>query len=418
MTSPGHPLRKIVIIAPYLPFDGIDHGGGQYLQQLHRSLRTRTHVTFIVPGYVSSDQGRPGSPDEVLVLTSLDAATGVHRGALRLAGWVWGLAGRIDGNLPDLPFFLDLVLSRPARRAISRADVVDLQWPHYVRMAPLVRSLNGRARIILTMHDVASQRFERRALSSSEAYSRARYSLMAWLARAGEKRALRHGHGVVFSQKDADLLQRSGRSTSITVVSLPLASGAALPRLAPRSPREVLFVGALDRPENADAVAWFVARIWPTVLTCCGGARLVVVGRGANPELQHLVDGRSDIVLAGFVADLAGQYAHASACVVPLRQGAGVKVKTVEALLAGVPTVSTPVGAEGIGEDYLFCGVTDDPDEFAARLLWVLRHASEAEDISRRAQTWATKIHGAESFARAVESVYFMDTNLVTDSGQ
>ena len=66
------------------------------------------------------------------------------------------------------------------------------------------------------------------------------------------------------------------------------------------------------------------------------------------------------MTLAGYVADLEPEYAAAWAVVVPLLQGAGVKFKTIEALLHGVPTVTTSVGAEGVGGADLFAGLTDD----------------------------------------------------------
>ena len=52
----------------------------------------------------------------------------------------------------------------------------------------------------------------------------------------------------------------------------------------------------------------------------------------------------NSVRLAGFVDDLGAEYAAATACLIPVLQGAGVKFKTIEALLHGVPTVTTTVG--------------------------------------------------------------------------
>ena len=74
--------------------------------------------------------------------------------------------------------------------------------------------------------------------------------------------------------------------------------------------------------------------------------------------------------LVGFTPDLRTEYESARVVVVPMRFGAGVKVKCIEALQYGVPVVSTSVGAEGLGlHDSRAVIVADDPREFAASLL-------------------------------------------------
>lgn len=68
--------------------------------------------------------------------------------------------------------------------------------------------------------------------------------------------------------------------------------------------------------------------------------------------------------------------------VVPLLHGAGVKFKTIEALLAGAPVVTTPIGAEGIGGPDLFARYTEDPYEFAMAVVDILM---DGPDTHRRA---------------------------------
>ena len=192
---------------------------------------------------------------------------------------------------------------------------------------------------------------------------------------------------VVFSHKDADLLPPG--SAAIEVVEPPLASAAASTSRHPdiHSP-QVSFVGLMSRPENCEAVEWFLDNVWVRIREQQPTARFLVVGAGA-PELAAAGwRARPGVDLAGYVDDLQGVYARTSACVIPLLHGAGVKFKAVEAIVAGVPTVSTSVGAEGI-EPGWFCAVTDDPMSFAEALGAVLadptsaeRHAGAARELS------------------------------------
>ena len=92
--------------------------------------------------------------------------------------------------------------------------------------------------------------------------------------------------------------------------------------------------------------------------------------------------------------------------VVPLRQGAGVKFKTVEALLHDVPTVTTTVGAEGITGPDLFAGLADDAATLADSVVRVLEHPEEHQRRSAAAQAWARETYGRAAFVAATRTAY------------
>lgn len=388
------------MISPFLPYDGIDHGGGRYLEALHRVLADRADVVFIVPTHRAGDRQRPGSPQRVL----LRGEGGRGALALRVLNRVWGLLRIVDANTPDLALLVDIIMDPTTRTLVAGADVVDLHFQDFARMARFLRPLNRRAEFVLTLYDVTSQRFERIAASSSKVPRIVRYRLMAALARSAEKRAVRsRGTVVVFSQKDADLMDTAA---SIRVIDLPRAVGDVLPHGPTPGLRTVVFVGALARPENDDAIRWCIDQVWPSVVERLPDARLKVIGRGASQPLIDLVEGRSDVVLEGYVDDLALEYSRAWVCVVPLRLGAGVKVKTIEAMVAGLPVVTTSIGAEGIEGPHLFAGLSDNPSVLAQRLTWVLENPEQAYVEARRTQEWALERYGRARFEQAVAEIY------------
>ena len=133
--------------------------------------------------------------------------------------------------------------------------------------------------------------------------------------------------------------------------------------------------------------------------------RLRVTGQDPPPELLQYAS--PSILFEGHVGDLAKFYDDARVAIVPVRFGAGVKLKTIEALQYGVPTVTTEVGAEGI--DLHRTGalaITDDPAEFALKVVTLLDDPQLWENHRKRIRSlhgiWAEQPAGI-SWSSVVE---------------
>ena len=110
--------------------------------------------------------------------------------------------------------------------------------------------------------------------------------------------------------------------------------------------RDLLFIGNFDHRPNADAVYYFTKEIFPLVLKKLPEVRLRIVGSNAKPELFELSS--TNIVVEGFVPNVAPLFETCRVFIAPLRYGAGMKGKIGQAFSFGLPTVTTSVGAEGM----------------------------------------------------------------------
>jgi glycosyltransferase involved in cell wall biosynthesis len=150
-------------------------------------------------------------------------------------------------------------------------------------------------------------------------------------------------------------------------------------------PNSLIFNGALTYNANYDAVAYFLAEIFPLIRQQAPDARLRVTGSTKGVDLDSLrLDGQVD--LTGYLADIRPAVAESWACVVPLRLGGGTRLKILEAMSLGAPVISTAKGAEGLEvEDGVHLLIAESSDEFAGQVLRVLRSAELRQDLARNA---------------------------------
>ena len=123
-----------------------------------------------------------------------------------------------------------------------------------------------------------------------------------------------------------------------------------------------------------------------------------------TPELKERFEAEGYTV-RGFVDNLAAEYTLAQVAIVPLWLGAGVKFKTVEAALHGVPLVSTSVGAEGIPALSGQPQVSDDAGEFAAAIIEAMRLPDVAQRGADLLRDRILDQHGPDAVNSALDAV-------------
>ena len=152
-----------------------------------------------------------------------------------------------------------------------------------------------------------------------------------------------------------------------------------------RTPFTILFLGSFRHLPNQEALQWFVGGVLPLILTEEPAARFVVVG--SDPPPPHALHPAESIDLIGFVDDIREPLARYAVFVCPILSGSGVRVKLLEAFAAGIPVVSTRLGAEGLADkDGEICALADDPRTFADHVLDLLRDPEKAAAMATRAR--------------------------------
>lgn len=125
-------------------------------------------------------------------------------------------------------------------------------------------------------------------------------------------------------------------------------------------------IGNFIHPPNADSVRYLKKEIWPLIRQALPTAKMHVYGAYLPASLEQLNDEKSGFLIHGRAPNSSVTFQSAKVCLAPLRFGAGMKGKLLEALLMRTPSVTTSIGAEGMHGNLPWAGaVADDPAAFA-----------------------------------------------------
>lgn len=269
---------------------------------------------------------------------------------------------------------------------------------HYVAASyvGLARLYAPRAKLIFDTVDLHYLREQRAA----ELEGRPELARHAATTRAQELKLIRECDvTLVVSPAEQQLLARDAPGARVDVLSnVHEVYGCRVP-FADR--RDLVFVGGFQHPPNADAVTWFVREVFPRVRAELEGICFHVIGSKVPETIRALAD--EQVIVHGYVEDIAPYMDACRISVAPLRYGAGVKGKVNMAMSYGLPVVATPIAVEGmhvrVGEDVL---VAADAAGFADTVIRLYRDEGLWTSLSTHG---LANVERHFSFAAAREAV-------------
>lgn len=171
---------------------------------------------------------------------------------------------------------------------------------------------------------------------------------------------------------------------------------------ATAQPNSIIFTGPFRYFANHDAMVWFLQEIYSQIQRQIPDVRLTITGDHANLPLPQA----SNVTLTGFVEDVRPLVASSWVSLVPVRMGAGTRLKILEAMAMGVPVVSTSKGAEGLeandGEHLL---IADTAQGFAENVVQLLKDSELRQEIIVRARNLVKLKYNMEAVIPQFESL-------------
>jgi len=304
-----------------------------------------------------------------------------------------GVADRLRAVAGGYPFGMITPADAFFRRIRDVLDQERFDLVHLVGVDTALLALEALAvaPVVWDVCDCTSRYYARQAGAERHPARRLWYRLQAARYRGVERRLFGRDLTVfVSSPSEAAAFRRAIGEWRCRVEVAPTGVdrvATAGPPVA--GPPRLAFTGALDYRPNADAVLHLCREIFPRVRQRHPDVRLQIIGGGASPELASTCRAIDGVDLLGFVPDVFDVLRRSTIFVCPMREGTGIKVKLLEAMACGLPSVVSPLALEGIpeAEDGRHLRVAANAEAFVRGLLELLRDAPLRRQLGERA--WA-----------------------------
>jgi len=296
-----------------------------------------------------------------------------------------GLSEKIKWSVnPELQFPNGFAVEDEAvRRILPRLASFDLVWfstIHAADMFPVTSWPNS----VLDIDDLQSShaRTGLNAQTGIWAHLSAHRKAFVWKRREkllGKRFTLL----CACSEEDRRYLMELGVEVPVHVIPNAFEKPGAEPVRNPAVPPRIGFIGFFEYAPNREGIQWFVDQCWPKIKAAVPDARLRLVGKGSD-GIRTI--GGSDVDSLGWLADPSDEIRTWSAMVVPVRIGAGTRVKIAQAFSLKCPVVSTTLGAHGyaaVNESDMF--LADNAPNFSDACVRAIREPALAATIAERA---------------------------------
>lgn len=335
------------------PYDSVAHGGGQnhnyYIKYFKKNLEADiTLLTLYAPSEKEKlDFDKYGIKHISKEYDKSKAVVAFQNALGKL--FVHKHGGLLDNKAYHL--FLDEINEYVSLSEVP--DVVITQWTETSLLIDKLKMHFPNAIYIAIEEDVAFLGYERKYLCSKgimRLYKWLKYKFL----KIREIDALKQYNIVVpLNKKDENVLIENGISPNCIFRSCSYHGLYSNCNYSPNK-YDLLFYGAMNRKENYESVIWFIENVMTHLDS---KYRLFVVG--GNPGENIKKYSSDQIIVTGFVDNVSIFFENCLCLVAPLLLGAGIKIKVLEALSAGLPVITNEIGAEGIGltdrVNFLFC---------------------------------------------------------------
>ena len=248
-------------------------------------------------------------------------------------------------------------------------NIIQIESIHLMNYLPVIRAARKRPLVICDWHNVESDLMRQYAESQPNIARKTYARRTARLMSQHEQQALDEFDAhIVVSEHDAERLRRVNSDARMLVIENGVDVDYYKNFDSTTEKNRIVFVGSMDYHANIEGAISFARNVWPSVHEKNRQLIYTIVGRDPAASVRELAT-IAGVEVTGSVEDVRPYYREAILAVVPLNVGGGSRLKILEAMAAGVPVVSTVLGAEGLQVNHRENILISDSNEELARAI-------------------------------------------------
>lgn len=401
-------MNRIIWISQFVPFDKVAHAGGQIHNYYIKKLFSNHCYDLNLISFGDNNEIEAAKKDlsdfgiiyDIYAWDAENFFLDLYRRILRREGMI-NPKSKYAGATSNYYYFR----IKNSKLMKENPDIIILQWTQMVLFLPVLKKAYPKCKFIAIEEDVMYLSYYRKIDAANSWVDKKMKSIQFKQLKKAELSALNLADLVILNNpKDERLINDEGIVK--TWHWTPYFNNMIMNERDEYCSKDIIFYGAMSRRENHESVMWFINNIFNKIDD--SEVRFVIVG---NKPQKELIDLQSDrIIVTGFVDSVAPYFQNALCCVAPLVMGAGVKIKVIEALSAGVPVLTNDIGIEGIpaenGKEYLYC---KSPDDYLKSIKELIENPDISKRISINAKRFIEKNYNfdrdAELFAKKLEEL-------------
>lgn len=372
---------KILFVSLFLPYQNAPHAGGQTFNYYIKNLQATNYFDISVISF--------GGVEAITDAEQYGIKTYTVRANRDILSRFGNLGYHFNpwhkyGNLMHTSAMRDMSKSlEKIKNDGYSPSIIVLEWTQMLLLIDNIKKIFPNAKCVSSEHDVTYLGYSRKIDFEKVWFFRKLRVISYNNMKSRELSCLNRCDLIkTHNEKDRKLLVNDGLEP-YKISALAAYYHNYFDISYNKQSKNVVFFGAMSRPENYLAAIWFIKNVMPLLVN--ENVSFVVIG--GNPPKELLMFKSDNIEITGYVENVEEYFGNALCMVAPLSMGAGIKVKVLEAMSAGVPVLTTEIGIEGIpaenGTEYILCNT---PDEYKNAIMGLKMHLIDGNQLSINAR--------------------------------
>ncbi|WP_232304843.1 glycosyltransferase [Maribacter thermophilus] len=251
------------------------------------------------------------------------------------------------------------------------------------------------------------------------------FTTNAWLQNDKTKREIaslyRSDLSLIISSYETELLQNTIGIDKCLLLHLPFLIDKITDNNIDSWPlfeerKDFICIGNGMHSPNVDAIVWLKKEIWPLIRKEIPQANLHIYGAYLPEHIKQMHQPKQGFLIYGWVHDKEEVFMNARVNLAPLRFGAGIKGKLIDAMQAGTPSVTTPIGAEGMHGSMEWSGsIALNVKDFARSAITLYRYKEKWKKAQKNGVAIINQLYDKEALTTLfLKRLTYLEKNLKT----